>query len=509
MGFLDRALAVVGLRRAQGGRRRRLGQMPSQLRTFAAAQFSRLNADLFSGTTSGAQDIRVDLRVLRNRSRTAFRDSSVAKRYGNLFAESVIGENGILFQPMALGANGEFDKELNARHKAAFDDWAANHCMVDGVMDWVDLLQARRRLEPMDGEVIVRMIDGAENPYGFALKLYDADQLDLDYNVEAVGGKNLVRQGVELDRFGKPVAYHLWEGHPGDTNRGRRERVPAADILHDFIAWRPGAMRGLPWLHACLGNLNMLEGYLEAELVAARQGAAKMGWLAFNDDDEEGPIDVPDEVQPGMWGRVPEGTELLEYDPTHPNAVMPDFLKANVRLVAIAGNVSYHSLSGDLEAVNYSSLRAGAIAERDFFRLLQQREIRRFCKRVHKRWLRMAGLTGAFPHRASDTPRLLTNRWLPRGYAWADPLADIQTAEREVKLGINSRTKLAAERGHDLRELLPEIDAEQQLAAEYEVPIQGTDRPAVMPNEEKSETDTTKTAKEAGTNEDRRLTRIA
>lgn len=509
MAFLDRALSVFGLQRARA-RRARVGQLPQALRTFAAAQFSRLNADLFSGTTSGSQDIRVDLRVLRNRSRTAFRDSAIAKRYGNLFAEVVIGENGILFQPMAIGRNGEYDTALNARHKLAFDDWAANHCTVDGAHDWVSLLQTRRRLEPMDGEVIVRMFDGADNPYGFGLKLYDADQLDLDYNVEAVGGRNVVRQGVELDRLGKPVAYHIWEGHPSDANRGKRERVPAEDILHDFLTWRPGATHGIPWLHAALSNLNMLEAFKEAALVAARQGAAKMGWLAMDDDTEDGPIDVPDEVQPGMWGKVPEGTELLEYDPTYPNVAMAEFVKTCTRDIAVGGNVSYHTLSGDLEAVNYSSLRAGALAERDFFRMLQQREIRRFCKRVHRRWLRMAGLTNAFPHSAMDVPRLLTNRWLPRGFPWADPLADIQTAEREVKLGINSRTKLAAERGHDLRDLFPEIDAEQQLAEEYEVPIQGTDRPPVMPGEEKTpDAKTNPTGKEAESDARRYPARIA
>jgi lambda family phage portal protein len=477
---LNPLLRAFGLQRIAQPRGRRI---------FHAALSNRLNAGLFSGTTSGHQDARVDVRKLRNRSRTAFRDSAVAKRYGQLFAENVVGARGILLQPRALGRNGELDVELNARHQAAWELWCDEHCSVDGRLDWVDLLQTRRRLEPMDGETIVRIIDGASNPFGFALQLIDADQLDLDYNQEPIEGRvPMIRQGVEMDQFGRPVAYHIWPGHPNDNGRGRRERVPAEDILHEFMLWRPGAARGIPWMHAALSNLSMLDGYLEAELVAAREGASKMGWIAGGEDEEE-QLNVPMETQPGTFGKLPDGYTVQQYDPQHPNAVMPEFVKANIRLFAIAGGVSYTSLSGDLEAVNFSSIRAGQLAERDFYRMLQQREIRRFCRRVHRRWLRMANLTGQFRYAATDLPRLLTNRWLPRGFPWADPLAEIQTIEREIKLGVNSRTRIAAEHGNDIRELFEELDAEQQLADEYEVPIQGTDRPPVMPNDSTSATE--------------------
>lgn len=500
MSTLDRLLGAIGLARLKRAKGRRV---------FQAANHSRLNTGLFSSTTSGQQDTRVDLRTLRNRSRTAFRDSSIAKRYGGLFAENVVGEKGIVLQPRALLPDGELDRKLNAAHAAAWQEWAEEHCTVDGRLDWVDLLQARRRLEPMDGEVLVRIVDGADNPFGFALQLLDADQLDLDYNVERTGDQPMIRQGVEMNRWGRPVAYHIWEGHPSDSSRGRRERVPAEDVLHDYMLWRPGTSRGIPWLHAALANLGMMEGYLEAELVAARTAAAKMGWVTGDDGDADEPVEVPMEAQPGTFGRLPKDWQLLEYDPQHPNAIMPAFVKANVRLFSVAGGVAYHSLSGDLEGVNYSSARIGELAQRDFFRMLQQREIRRFCRRVHRRWLRMAQVTGKFAFTAAQLPQLTNNRWLPRGFPWADPLADIQTAEREIKLGVNSRTAIAAERGNDIEELFEEIDGEQQLAEEYEVPIQGTDRPAVMPGESTDAPPTTTEPKEKTDGTDRRRPRLA
>jgi capsid protein len=59
------------------------------------------------------------------------------------------------------------------------------------------------------------------------------------------------------------------------------ERVPvdAAEIIHKFIQYRPGQTRGVTLFAPILLDLKMLDGYQQAELVATRMAAAKMGFL--------------------------------------------------------------------------------------------------------------------------------------------------------------------------------------------------------------------------------------
>lgn len=452
-------------------------------RIFAGAKMDRLTQDFFSGTTSGSQDLRLDLQRLRNRSRTLVRDTAEAKRYCGLMEENVVGEAGILLKPAVLTASGNADAAVNDAVLEAWQLWGRPaSCTVDGQFGWTELEQAIMRLWPMDGEVLLRLVDGV-GPFGFALQLLDPDQLDETFNTEPFGDGRWIRQGVELDKWGRPIAYHIWDGHPNDTRRGVRRRIPAEDIVHLFIPWRPGARRGIPWLHAAITNINMLNGFVEAALVAARVAASAMGAIEGAADpdpnDESAPTDaeIPVEFDPGKFLRLAAGEKVTMLDPKHPTTSFAEFHKANVRSIAQAGGVSYTSLSGDLAEVNYSSIRAGLLSERDHYRILQRRLTRALHDRVYRRWLRMAQLTGALRLSAQDVARAERVRWQARGFPWVDPRADIEALRAEIRLGLNSRTNAAAERGRDFEKVLEQIDEEERLAEEYGVDVSGVDLP--------------------------------
>lgn len=465
-----RRVAISALTRIAGTQSRKV-------RMFAGAKADRLTADLFSGTTSGAGEQRNDLRRLRNRSRTLVRDTAEAKRYCALWEENVVGASGILLKPAALKANGEADTALNDIISAAWERFSeAEHCTADGQLGMVELEQAIMRLLPMDGEYLVRIIPG-RGAFGMQLQLLDPDQLDETLNVEPMQG-TWIRQGVELDAFGRPIAYHLWDGHPSDNRRGQRRRIPADQIRHGFTLFRPGGTRGVPWLHAAITDINMLHGYKEAALVAARVAASAMGTIegAGEPDSLDNPEptgDVPAEFEPGRWWKLAPGEKATMHDPKHPTTSFDSFTKANVRSIAQAGGVSYTSLSGDLAEVNYSSIRAGLLSERDRYRIEQNNLKRTLLTPIYRRWLRMAQLSGALPISAQDIARAERVRWQARGFPWVDPRADIEALNAEIRLGINSRTEAAAERGRDFEKVLEQIDAEEQLAEEYGVDVSG------------------------------------
>ena len=98
---------------------------------------------------------------------------------------------------------------------------------------------------------------------------------------------NLLRAGIEFDRLGRRVAYHLYRSHPEDgalapmsgTGGMDTVRVPAAEVIHLFRPLRPGQIRGEPWLARALAKLNELDQYDDAELVRKKTAAMFAGFI--------------------------------------------------------------------------------------------------------------------------------------------------------------------------------------------------------------------------------------
>ena len=127
---------------------------------------------------------------------------------------------------------------------------------------------------------------------------------------------NLVRGGIEFDRLGRRVAYHLTRAHPGDPAMRPRDhdlvRVPADRIAHLFRPLRPGQIRGEPWLARALVRLDELDQYDDAALVKAKVAALFTGFVVSPDPedavmgegepDEDGIVEAS--LEPGTMQRL-------------------------------------------------------------------------------------------------------------------------------------------------------------------------------------------------------------
>jgi hypothetical protein len=84
----------------------------------------------------------------------------------------------------------------------------------------------------VDGECFVSRLRGFPNKFGYALQIVDADLVDETYNVGAGPNQNRIRMGVEIDRWNRAVAYHVWTRYAEDMDglERKRERVPAEEM---------------------------------------------------------------------------------------------------------------------------------------------------------------------------------------------------------------------------------------------------------------------------------------
>ena len=443
-------------------------------RAYNAAKIGRLTNDWTTTTTSANREVRNDIKVLRARARQLERDNDYVRRYFKLLENNVLGAHGIGFQSKSRDLNGQPDTVANRKVEQAWADWSrAENCTVSGKQTFLDVQRLVLRSVARDGAVLVRKVRNWQNDYRFAIQVIEIDHLDVEQNQKLPNG-NLVRMGVELDRWERPVAYYILNGHEGDefgvTRPTKRQRIPADEMMLVTQTERPHQVLGVPWLASSMMSLSMLHGYLEAEVTAARIGAAKMGFFTKSEsgegyqgeEDEQGNLIT--QVEPGVFETLPSGVSFQSFAPDHPTNAFPAFVKACLRSVSSGLGVSYNSLAGDLEGVNYSSIRAGLLEERQEWMGTQGWFIEHFLDPLFREWLSYALLSDALQLPATKETKFRAIEWKPRRWSFVDPLKDVQANVIAVQNGFKSRRGVVAEAGGDFEAVVDEISQDQDLA---------------------------------------------
>ncbi len=453
----------------------RLGFMPKrQFRAYAAAANNRLLNDWVSGNKSGAEEVKSGLKSVRERSRQLERDNDYTRQFLSMVVKNVVGSTGIILQVKAKDRSGSLDLKANAEIEDAWSDWGKiKNCSVDGKKSWLDVQKLAIRSMARDGEVIIRMIRGFDNPYNFSLQVIEGDHLDeqLNSNPSNLSREaNKVKMGVEYNEWSRPVAYWLLSSHPGDYISYRCKkytRVPANEIIHLYIEERENQGRGMGWMHTVMKRLHHLDGYEEAELIGARVDSCKGGFYQptenYEGDGQNDMGNVIQEVSPGFMEQLPKGMEFKEFNPSHPSGIFQFFVKTTLRGIAAGLDVSYNRLSKDLESVNYSSLRSGELDERDAWMTYQQYLIEHLCSVVYEAWLDMYLMSGIGSLPYSKMAKFQADTWQPRRWTWVDPESDTKAQERAVVNGWKSNTQVAAEYGNDYEDVAKDREREKKV----------------------------------------------
>jgi lambda family phage portal protein len=451
---------------------------PVAKRSYHAATVGRLFADFNSSSGSADAELRNNIAVMRNRARELVRDDVYAKRYLELLETNVVGPNGMAFQVKARNTDGSLDAIGNNIIENAFATFAQKgNCTADGRMTWVDLQKYVIRTVARDGEAFVQVIRNRGFVHGIAFHPFEADMIDEDKN-EKLSGGNEIRMGVEVDQYQRPVAFYVKGKHPGDYQfatmvKVASRRVPANDIIHVYKQDRAGQTRGATWLAAALTQVKMLNAHREAELVASRMAASKMGFFT-SDSGEDAPADGYDngvpliDAEPGTFHQLPAGVDFKPFDPTHPATAFAEFQKGILRGLASGLGVSYASLSNDLEGTSYSSIRQGALEERDAYKNVQQFVLEHFVLPAYGTWLRHVMEFGYIPIPATRFDKFYNATiFRPRGWQWVDPQKEINAAVEAMHNGIMSMQDVSSQYGRDIEETFSQWQRDKETAESF------------------------------------------
>lgn len=228
-------------------------------------------------------------------------------------------------------------------------------------------------------------------------------------------------------------------------------------------------MRGITWLAPVLLRLHELDQFEDAALVKAKVAALFTGFITDPDgtagglsgSNNNGALTVG--MEPGSLIPLPPGTDIRFSNPTEHDAYAP-FVKNHLRAVAAGMGLPYELVSGDLEGVTYSSIRAGLIEFRRRVEQLQHNVVvHLFCRPVWERFVRLAVLTGDLPARDfdRDPAAYLGCEWLPPKFDYVDPKKDVEAEILAINAGLKSRTQAISERGYDAEQVDAEIAADK------------------------------------------------
>lgn len=450
-------------------------------RMFGGAMFSRLTSDWVSTGTSQDAEVRGSARTLRNRARQLCRDNDYARAAVRVLVNNVVG-TGVQFQSQVRmqRGGGRLDSTINDAIESRWRDWCRKDSAdVAGLLCFADIERLAMASVVESGEVFVRLIrqQVGRSAVPLALQVLEADLLDDNYNGVSEEG-NEIRMGVEVNEYHRPIAYHFFPVHPGDYQYGqktspyrKRLRVPAAEVVHLYRIDRPGQTRGVTRFASALERLHHMGGYADSELIAARAGAALMGFVTSPEGSfpEDGVMDGQRVLdwQPGTFKYLAPG-ESVEVPNLSRPAGFEAFMRQCLRSIAAGIGVPFPSLSADYSQTNYSSSRLELLEARDSYRADQAWLIENLHQRVFDAWLDMAALSGALnlPGYETDPSRYNCPRWLPRGWAWVDPQKEVASFKEAVRCGFMTQGDVIAQGGGDIEEVFTARQRELEMAAE-------------------------------------------
>lgn len=454
-------------------------------RAYAGAVSGRLVNDWIAKSTSIDAEVKESLIKVRNRARQLGRDNDYVTAILRSFQNNIIGK-GIGFQSQVMINEDVFDDALNSKIETEWKRWnKRENCHAAGTLSFAELQKMLVKTTVESGEIYVRLIykTFGNSRVPLALQLVEGDQLCEEMNGVSENG-NEIRMGVELNEWGRPIAYFLKKRHPGDyqfpnrlNNNTEKIRVLADDIIPVFMSERVGQTRGITWLRSSIMRLHQMSGYEESEVIAARAAAALMGFIQ-SPEGEPSSDGVQDgekvtDFEPGVFKYLGPGETVNVPDLKRPGGQYTPFMSTMQKGVSAGSGTSYETVSSDYSQSNYSSTRQSLINERDNWKILQAWFIEKFHQRVFERWLDMAVLSGVIAIRdyESNPEKYQAVQWMPRGWTWIDPYKDVLATKEAIDGGLETITNALAQSGQDIETVFAQRKKEKELAEKYGISL--------------------------------------
>lgn len=397
---------------------------------------------------------------------------------------------GIRPEPQVRDKEGNLLKDVNDQLLKLFEDWRFKP-EVTQCFDYFEVQRLAARSWFRDGEMLAQLLTGPVialdhgTKVPFSLELLEADYLPLDLNDTTKG----IVQGIEVNSWRRPRAFHVYKQHPGDPNSPSTEtkRVEADRMLHLKLVKRIHQLRGITVFASVLGRLDDIKEIDESERIAARVAAAMAAFIKKgNPEDYVAPTDEDEDLgramgfEPGMiFDDLRPGEDIGTINPNRPNNALIPFRDAQLRSAAAGLGTSYSSLSRNYNGT-YSAQRQELVEGWANYGTLSSSFIHQFCEPVWWGFIDAATTARLIKLPSNvDMETIYDATHAPPPMPWIDPLKEMSANELAEKRLYKSRSRIIRERGENPSQVLNEIKRDQEEAAA--LGLQREDQAPAMP----------------------------
>lgn len=499
----------------------------------AASRTSRELASWSPVFRSADQEIDGDKNLLDARVRDTVRNDGFAAGGVTVHRDSIVGGMYRLnAKPdwKVIGADEAWAEEFQEIVEKKFTLWA------ESSDNWPDA----SRLNTLTG--LVRMVVGLgvlsgealasvewlrnsyeRRPASTSIQLIDPDRLS---NPNDQDDSQYMRRGVEKDRYGAPVAYHIRTSHPSEfysdmapqyTWRRVAVRKPwgRIQVIHLYEQMRPDQSRGISSMVAVLKEMRMTRKFrdvvLQNAVVNATYAAAIQSevpaetlWEQLGsgtgDNAFEKYLEALSAYSGGARGLHIDGVKIphlfpgtkLEMKPMGtPGGVGTQFEESLLRYAAASLGLGYEQFSRDYTKTNYSSARASMV---DTWKGMQARKkmfADRFANHVYSLWLEEMINMGEIPLPSGKTADHFyegLNKeayskcdWIGASRGQIDEKGETEAAVLRIEKGLSTFEKECSRLGDDFREVFSQQSREKKMRKALDIEIQvaapGTQKP--------------------------------
>ncbi len=497
---IDKAIEIVSpdsaLRRNVA--RKRLDIINSGYSNYGASTTKKQLLGWNYGGGSAREDIHDNLDVLRQRCRDLYMGVPLATGAVKTMRTNIVGRGLKLKSTIdyeVLNISEEKAKELEVQIEREFSLWAdSNDCDLERIDNFYELQQLAFVNWLISGDVIALLptTERVNMPYDLRIQLIEADRISSPNDMDDLDGT--IVKGVEVNKKGEVVAYHISNHHPLSFEMNERKwiRVQAygnksgrRNVIHVMSRERIGQRRGVPFLAPVIEALKQLGRYTDAELVAAvvsglfavfieKQNASEGGALGEMIPEEQ-QVDSGDdttlELAPGAIIDLGEGEKVNTANPGRPNANFDGFVTSICRQIGAALEIPYELLLKHFTA-SYSASR-GALEEAwKMFRMYREWMAKDFCQPIFEEWLSEAVAKGRV-----KAPGFFNDPLIKKAYCKAEwngpargllnPVQEVNAAEKRVANGFSTRAQETMEiTGGDFNSNIKQLKHEEKILRE-------------------------------------------
>lgn len=496
MSWFDRnVLALI----APGLALRRMRMQRAVHAYYEAGEATRLRKKRTDRASANTNTLR-SAETLRTAARHLDENHDIGSGILDVLVANTVGA-GIQPEPQVQLADGTPAAEINRTLLKLYEDWRFRP-EVTWQHDYYGLQRLVARSWLRDGEVFGNRVIGPVSGIDHGTVLpYSIEALEADLVPMGMADpKRGISQGIEVNAWGRPRAYHVYKAHPGDTayaslaSTAETKRVDASTMMHVAFRKRLHQLRGISVLAPVLNRLDDIKEIDEAERVAARVAASMAAYIkkgqpdSYEGADAAGADGTPQRLMSFEAGIIFDdllpGEDIGTIDTSRPNNALIPFRDAQLRSAAAGVGASFSSISKNYNGT-YSAQRQELVEHYQIYQMLAGSLVYGFCQPVWDGFIDAALASGAIVlSKGVDRSTLYDCTHTGPAMPWIDPVKEVEARVLAMQWKLTSRSRVIRESGRNPDQVNREILRDQEEADELGIDISGPATPGTQTDSE-------------------------